>query len=179
MNTKEMLATNMAFMYRLMVASEPLLERAIASCEEGPLRDYLLHHLEQERGHVDLLKTDLATLGAPDPVPRYWLATLMAGAQYYLIEHEHPAALLGYMSALEGSTLSLSTVAELEAAYGPLPCLRLHSERDPGHHAELCEQIERLPDGLKDLAQENRRRVLEQMAAVPRVIFAELPPLIH
>lgn len=163
------LKTSLSFVYRLMVAAEPLLERAIAKAD-GDLRTYLAHHLEEERGHIGILAADLARLDVA-PIPRFHLAELMAGGQYYLIEHEHPAALLGYMAALEGRPLPLGDVDTLEAQFGPLNALRLHAEHDPQHLEDLRAEIARLPYGLRMLAQMNEQRVLNQLDAAPSVIF--------
>lgn len=163
------LKTTLSFIYRLMVAAEPLLERAIGKAD-GNLRAYLEHHLEEERGHAGILAADLARLGI-SPIPRFHLAELIAGGQYYLIEHEHPAALLGYMAALEGRPQPLGDVDRLEAQFGPLNALRLHAEHDPDHIEDLRAQIEGLPQGLKMLVQMNETRVLNQLDAAPSVIF--------
>lgn len=163
------LKTTLSFVYRLIVASEPLLERAIAKAD-GSLRSYLEQHLEEERGHVGILAADLARLGVA-PIPRFHLAELVAGNQYYLIEHEHPAALLGYMAALEGRPLPLGDVDVLEKEFGSLNALRLHAENDPQHIEDLRAEIEQLPYGLKMLVQMNEQRVLNQLDAAPSVIF--------
>lgn len=164
------LQVNLSFIYRLIVASERLLERAIEK-SDGELREYFNKHYEEELGHAEMLAADLARLGV-NSIPRFHLAELMAGAQYYLIEHEHPAALLGYMAALECSPMPLSAVDELERVHGPLNALRLHAERDPIHGPEIRQQLERLAPALRNLASINEQRVMDQLRAAPGVIFA-------
>lgn len=161
--------TTLSFIYRLMVAAEPLLARAIEK-SEGPLQRYFRAHLEEERGHERILAADLARL-AVDPIPKFHLAELIAGGQYYLIEHEHPAALLGYMSVLESAPHPLGEVDALEREFGPLNALRLHAEHDIWHIKEIREQIERLPVELKALVALNEHRVRLQFEAAPSVIF--------
>lgn len=163
------LKTTLSFIYRLMVAAEPLLERAIDKAD-GALKSYFQHHLVQERGHAGILAADLARLGVC-PIPRFHLAELIAGNQYYLIEHEHPAALLGYMAALEGHPQPLGDVDVLEKQFGPLNTLRLHAEHDPDHIEDIRRTIAELPYGVRMLAQMNEQRVLNQLDAAPLVIF--------
>lgn len=161
----------LSFIYRLMVAAEPLLCRAIEK-SDGELHRYFQRHLQEESGHAQILAADLARLGVV-PIPRYHLAELIAGGQYYLIEHEHPAALLGYMAALEGHPQPLGDVNRLEAQYGPINTLRIHAEHDPDHIRDIRRAIERLPGELRTLVQLNETRVQNQLRAAPSVIFGE------
>lgn len=163
------LTTMLSFAYRIMVASEPLLERAIDS-SVGSLHDYFVKHLEEERGHADILAADLARLGV-GPIPKFHLAELIAGNQYYLIQHEHPASLLGYMAALEGHPQPLGDVDELEKQFGPLPTLRIHAENDGWHLEDIRRQIATLPPPLQSLVALNEDRVHRQLEAAPSVIF--------
>lgn len=175
------LQTNLAFVYRLIVASERLLERAKQQVLERwhetecrYLLDYYRQHLAEETGHAEMLADDLLRLGVRD-IPRFHLAELMAGSQYYLIEHEHPAALLGYMAALESREIKLDDVTQLEIETGvQMSALRLHAERDPHHIREIREMIEKLPAEVRQLVTINEMRVRDQLAAAPYVIFRQL-----
>lgn len=140
--TPALLKSNMSFLHGTMLASEELLRRAIDK-SDGELREYFARHLEEERGHLAMQAQDLARLGV-DPIPTFPEAAKLAGAQYYYIEHENPALLLGYMAALEGNPLPLEYVDQLEAAYGPLTCLRHHAIHDRDHGPELRAQIAKL-----------------------------------
>lgn len=173
MNDKQTLAAHLSFVYRLIVASEGLLERAIARETDIDRLAYFRSHLAEEAGHAQLLAEDLRSLGVTD-IPRFHLAELMAGSQYYLIEHEHPAALLGYMAALERAAPSPALVDVLESKYGALRCVRLHADNDPGHCKELIEQMGKLPEKLRALAAINYQRVVDQLIAAPSIIDASL-----
>ena len=70
----------------------------------------------------------------------------MAGSQYYLIYHVDPAALLGYMAALECFPMPLEQVEALERAHGADLCrtLRYHAAHDIEHGSGVLEQIDKL-----------------------------------
>ncbi|MFF0390895.1 iron-containing redox enzyme family protein [Kitasatospora sp. NPDC004615] len=142
-------------MHALTVASVPLLERAAAACarldeEWAPrLAAYFAVHAEEERGHDAWLLADLVAAGEqqepPLPPP---LVVELAGAQYYRIEHRHPAALLGYLAVLEGHAPSPALAGVLAARTG-LPeaafrTVREHAALDAGHLAEVRRQLDRL-----------------------------------
>jgi hypothetical protein len=149
-------------MHGLIRASVPLMETAVERCGRladgdpaaGPLAAYLRTHIAEEQGHDDWLLEDLALLGAagPDellaPALREDIAAL-AGAQYYLIRHSHPACLLGYIAVLEGCPPDAGVAALLPALTGwPAPAFRTvarHAALDPGHEQELVEVLDALP----------------------------------
>ena len=134
-----MLINNLAFIYRTMLASVPLLEFA-ANLATGSLRDYYLTHAEEEAGHVEMLCADLTALGAGE-IDRYHAAAQLTGSQYYLVAHDHPALLLGYMHLLESNAPNPQAVDLWEEEFDvTLTCLRHHAEHDPGH----VKDIERL-----------------------------------
>lgn len=138
----------LCLVYRMVVASVPLLRFAIERAE-GPLLSYYIQHLAEEDGHDEMLKADLLALGVED-IPRNFNAAMIAGAQYYLIAHEHPALLLGYMHALEGGCMSVDEVDRLSALHGvELSALRHHAIHDQQHQADLEAMIATLPDDLR------------------------------
>ena len=143
------LKSNLCFIYRVIVASCPLLEFAIPKCD-GELREYYLQHLDEERDHDVMLKDDLERFGIPElMIPKYHSAAQLAGSQYYLIAHEHPALLLGYMHALEAYSLPPQTVDDLSKHHGvELKTLKHHAIHDPAHKTDLesmiCKQDEEL-----------------------------------
>lgn len=167
--TPEFLRANLCFVHGTMQASEGLLEAAIRK-SAGDLRAYFRHHLLEETGHLDMLEADLRSLGVTQ-VPKFPAAAQLAGAQYYYIEHEHPALLLGYMAALEGNPLPLAVVDEMEAKFGPLTCVRYHALHDIEHGAALRAQIDALKPAI-------RRRVLENEAWTLQDIKARITPMI-
>lgn len=133
---RQFLVRNLCFMYRLIVASAPLLEFASLRAN-GELRDYYERHYLEEVGHDEMLLLDLQALGVTD-IPYDYAASQLAGAQYYLIAHHHPALLLGYMSVLEGNSLPLAKVEEAESTHGcKLTAVRHHLEHDPRHATDI------------------------------------------
>lgn len=140
---RQFLIRNLCFMYRLMVASAPLLEFSIKR-SKGSLRAYYKKHLAEETGHDRMVAEDLTSLGVKE-IPYDHTAASLAGSQYYLIAHHHPSMLLGYMGVLESSPLSLESIEEIEKTHGcRMGAVRLHAEHDP-HHAS---EIQRMVDGL-------------------------------
>lgn len=165
------LIKNLCFMYRLVVASAPLLEFAIPRAR-GELREYYEKHYAEEVGHDAMLLHDLRGLGIKD-VPFDYTASQLAGAQYYLIAHHHPALLLGYMAVLEGSPLSSETVEQAEAAHDcELSVLRHHSAHDPRHFAEL----ERVRAAMEPEVQD---AIAWNAAAVRQILNAEFERWAH
>jgi hypothetical protein len=154
-------------MHGVLRASVPLMERAAARCAEflpqdpstDRLRDYLVQHAGEERGHDAWAREDLALLGgdlaaACDEQP--WPdAAALVGPQYYWIEHHHPVALLGYIAVLEGNAPRPGLAEWIAAGAGvpdaALRTVREHADLDTGH----TEAIYRLLDSLHlDAAQE-------------------------
>lgn len=155
------LKANMCFLHGLMRASEGLLYSAI-SHSTGDLRSWFERHLEQERGHLQMLAQDICALGITR-VLSFPAAAQLAGAQYYLIEHENPALLLGYMAALEGSAPPIAQVDALEKQFGQLRCTRHHAEHDPGHVEEIRGEIRKLAAPLRQRVEENETWTLRDL----------------
>ena len=78
------------FWYQVIIASEPLLEDAIAHLGEdgfeGELKTFYRKHLEDERSHAKWLREDFGD----HEIGLNLTAAALAGAQYYLIRHVHP-----------------------------------------------------------------------------------------
>jgi hypothetical protein len=135
----------MMFIYRIIVASAPLLEFAIKHTD-GELKLYLQKHLTEETGHDRMLMSDLIEAGIVE-VKDYPLAAQIAGSQYYYIAHGDPAMLLGYMLALESNCWSEQLVDELEQHHNlKLTALMHHAKHDPSHTQDLIQVIEQLSD---------------------------------
>jgi len=137
----------MTFVHQVITASEELMQEALKVADR-PLRNYLMAHAEEERGHADWLAADLLTAGVDvAKVPIFRKAAAMAGSQYYLIKHQSPYALLGYMAVLEGFPVMLEAVDALEAAHGKdlFRTLRYHAEHDLEHRKELFAFIDENP----------------------------------
>lgn len=170
---RHLLLSSLCFLHGTMRASEGMLKAAIGACEPGELRSYFKRHLAEETGHVQLLEADLDRLGVTT-ILEFPEAAQLAGAQYYYIEHEHPALLLGYMAALESNALNVEQVDALEALHGPLTCSRHHALHDGGHTAELREQIEKLPPALKERAIQNEQWTQQdyRTRVAPKIVAA-------
>ena len=159
---KSHLKKQMMFAHNLIVASIPLLEMAIEK-STGELKEYYERHVFEEAGHAEILEEDLKSLGITD-IAINPDAVEIAGAQYYLIAHVHPAALLGYMAALERHNVPEALITELEKHHEvTLKCMRLHTLLDVEHIKDLDEQIERLRFDLKKLAKDNEDYVVEKI----------------
>lgn len=161
-NDRATLVRTLCTVYRMMVASAPLLEFAIPKAT-GEVRRYYIEHLLEEQGHDDMLLDDLHRLGVED-VPYSHAAASIAGAQYYLIAHDHPALLLGYMHALERESMPVETVDQLSARHGTaLTALRHHSLHDPHHKGDLERVIATLPEGLQMRVRWNEDHVVRAL----------------
>lgn len=161
---RRFLIQNMCFMYRIMVASAPLLEFSIP-LSKGRLRDYYLQHLDEEVGHEEMLLADLKALGVNE-VSHFYAAAMAAGAQYYLVAHHHPALLLGYMHVLESQPLTLGAIEEIEAVHNcTLSALRHHAEHDPQHREDLAAMIESQPQELRSAIAWNEQCVKDLLQA--------------
>jgi pyrroloquinoline quinone (PQQ) biosynthesis protein C len=158
-----MFVANLIWLYHVVKASENLLVQAAAQADAA-LREYFEHHLEGERGHAEWLREDLLSVGvdvlSTKPLP---IAREMVGSIYYLIFHSDPAALLGYMSVLEGQADNLARMLpELEAEHPAslLRTLKHHAVEDPRHFAELTAVIDKLS--------EDRRAIVNETAEITR-----------
>jgi hypothetical protein len=142
-------------------ASVPLMETALKRAEElapndpvsTSLAPYLAEHIPEERDHDEWLLDDLELLGrdrssilARPPSPTVAAAV---GAQYYWILHYHPAALLGYIAAIEGYPPTVELLDDLVERTGhdraAFRTLFAHAELDPGHRDELDALLDLLP----------------------------------
>jgi hypothetical protein len=147
--------------YQVIRASTTLLELArdqalhlapLDSVAAG-LATYLVQHVEEERGHDEWLRKDLACLGVSardldEALPSPYVAG-MVGAQHYWILHTHPVAILGYIAVLEGEPpeeaffLDVARRSGLpEAAFNTL---RYHSRVDQEHWRDLLGMVDALP----------------------------------
>jgi hypothetical protein len=156
----------LSFCYRTMLASVPLLEFAIQR-SAGELRDYYEQHVIEEQGHERMVADDLQRLGIA-PIPTSHFAAQVAGSQYYLIAHEHPALLLGYMHALESQTMSVEVAKYLSKHHGTeLTALLHHARHDPQHKVDLERVIFRTELELRDRIAWNEVNVLQLLNRRP------------
>jgi hypothetical protein len=146
----------LSFTLQFALATEGLFEDAI-SRSTGSLADHFRHHLEEERGHAEWLAEDLDGF----TMPLDSLAVAMAGSQYYLIRHVHPALLMGYTLALE-CPMPMEVVEELEAIHGKrlLRTLRHHAQEDGRHRQETLVEVAKQPADIQHAIEQNRRQTL-------------------
>jgi hypothetical protein len=148
---------NLIFDHQLMIASEDLLREAIAH-STGDLQDFFIDHLEDERGHAQWLEDDLAGVELDvRAMPISPEAVAMAGSQHYLIRYVDACALLGYMLVLEGFSMPLGYLDEVERIHGKGLCrtLRYHAENDAVHGPAIVAQIEALDVNRRELVKQN------------------------
>lgn len=167
---RDFLVQNLCFLQRLITASAPLLDCAISFCA-GELQEYYLKHFDEEVGHDDMLAEDLERLGVQD-IPPCHTAASIAGSQYYFIQHEHPAMLLGYMLVLESNPMPLSAVEELEKVHGVwLDSLRHHSMHDVEHARQIKEMISLASPELQKRIHRNAELVSFGLAGVAKKLI--------
>jgi hypothetical protein len=169
---------NLIFVHDASVAIERLLIEAAESTDllsqssfHARLAKYYRSHSEEERDHVEWLREDLKSAGVkvPAELPNQW-SMVMAGSQYYLLKHAHPAALLGYMAVLEGDPTPVEMVDLLEHAHGQelLRCVRIHAITDLEHRKELFEVIDDTPESLHGLITYSANNTLDCLIQASR-----------
>lgn len=170
LKNREFLVKNLCFLQKLIVASAPLLDFA-TDYSGGELRAYYEKHLEEEEGHDEMLEADLQRLGIDD-IPISYTAATIAGSQYYLVAHEHPGMLLGYIAVLETNPLPMQAVVDIEETHGVLlDSLRHHSTHDPHHSAEVMRMIERCTPGLQTRIWQNAQMVKRGLDGVGKKLI--------
>jgi pyrroloquinoline quinone (PQQ) biosynthesis protein C len=139
--------------YHYVKHSCALMERSAAALEpaRAGLREYLLEHSDEERGHEAWLLDDLEALGydrkaVEASVPLAETASLV-GRQLYVIEYLHPAGLLGYVYVMESRPPSMRWLSFLRDEVG-IPATALtfferHGDADVRHRVELAEALDR------------------------------------
>jgi hypothetical protein len=152
---------HLRFIAQMIKASENLLVEGItallpmAGGFNKSLCEYYAEHLKEESDHFKWLLDDLEE---PDSLhSRDWAAAELAGTQYYMLKHVHPASLLGYMLVLEGFPVTLLMVEELEKVHGKrlLRTVRYHAEHDLEHREVLFKLIDTVPSSLQALVMES------------------------
>lgn len=148
-------------LYQVIRATTPVLRYAHRASNSDELAEFFRKKLMEERGHDDMLLTDLVHLGmgkkAAQSAPVNPYVAEMVGRQYYAIDFIHPSVYLGFIGLLEGFPPTLEQVEGFQSLSG-LPkaafsTLRLHAKADVGHWEELAgvldaQPAERQPDIL-------------------------------
>ena len=147
------LPSYLILLYGMIRSSVPLMEAAYNNCLSAdiaiPYRleyaNYLQKHIEEERSHGEWLLDDLQSIGYSrgyirEKIPSSYVVEVV-GSQYYLINHVHPFALLGYIAVLEGYPANEKQIMTLQQKSDyPETAFRTlfkHSQIDPFHGDDL------------------------------------------
>jgi hypothetical protein len=148
-------------LYLLVSSSVPLMRAGLQRAEELAPRDtlaaltaeYLTRHIEDEKDHDLWLLEDMVAAGFDrqavlNMTPGANVASLI-GAQYFWIHQAHPAAIFGYLAAVEGNPPLSQHLEEIQVHTGypreAFRCLHEHAERDAEHMEELKGVMQQLP----------------------------------
>ena len=128
-----------------------LLSLAAARCSvsDEELHRVFLKGIREEQGHEALAMNDLKQLGyTPADFAELPEASTYYQSLYYAIEHDGPAALLGYFLALEGlAALKMeNALRRVQAAYTDQAAgfFRIHCQLDVDHFDEGLRNLEML-----------------------------------
>lgn len=128
---------------------------ALASARTKPMDEDSLHwrfleEAKEEKKHELLALKDLENLGYfPEDFTELAHTSFFYQTLSYLIENEHPMAILGYSLTLEGfaATRLVEIYPRIKQHYGPSTSsfLRLHCELDADHFANALPYLEACP----------------------------------
>lgn len=112
---------------------------------------HALHHLSEERGHDQMVRRDLESLGfSLDDFPEMQETALFYQNQYYMIENEGVFAHMGYSLFLEGlaSLHGPELNRRVQAAHGKKAgvFLSAHANLDEDHYKEGLAQFHKLSE---------------------------------
>ncbi len=149
-DSKQAYAEFLAQTYYYIRHSTRLLAASAArfSQEDQAMHKRFMKHSDEENSHELLAVRDLQKLGYKMedfrelPQTRAFYET-----QYYKIEHCDPAALLGYILALEVTATHLAPIQKkLTALYGKecVKLIQVHSDEDPDHVEKALKSISAL-----------------------------------
>ena len=146
---RDTMIANLLFLHDAVVGSERLLEEAADEAgrrDDDVLESYFRRHLEEERGHLGWLRDDLVSAGISPGLPNS-CAMALVGSQYYLLKHQHPVAMLGYLAVVEGDPAPIEQVELLERLHGKalMRFVCRHAMADLEHRKELWSIIDAMP----------------------------------
>lgn len=148
---KEIYAQYLAQTYYYVNHSERLLALAAARLnnEDSLMQRRFFKHLSEECAHDKLLLRDLSALGFElADFPELPETKMFWETQYFKIEHQDAAVLLGYIYFLEdlACTICPELTKMLTNLYGSkcVVFLKLHGEEDPDHVEKAYDQIKSL-----------------------------------
>lgn len=120
------------------------------SQEDQAMHKRFMKHSDEENSHELLAVRDLQKLGYKmEDFPELPQTRSFYEVQYYKIEHCDPAALLGYILALEVTATHLAPIQKkLTGLYGNecVKLIQVHSDEDPDHVEKALKSISALAD---------------------------------
>jgi thiaminase len=144
--------------------STRLLAASAARFAQDPTGDALHHrfarHMSEEKKHERLALHDLDQLGfRKDALVERNSTRMFYECQYYKVEHVDPAALFGYILALEvmSATHGPWVFETVSSAFGPSAAsfLKLHAHEDEKHTREALAMLDRLPEDSRLVIEKN------------------------
>jgi hypothetical protein len=120
-------------------------------------------HMAEEKKHELLALHDMAAIGASiDRFPEHHATRMFYEPQYFKIEHQGPAVLLGYILVLEamGPAHGRRVADAVNQAFGP-KCgafLDVHTKDDVEHLDKALGVLQRVPEPLARLVEQNLRQ---------------------
>jgi hypothetical protein len=117
-------------------------------------------HIGEEQKHETLCIHDLKKLGLDlESIPERAATRMFWEPQYYKVEHDHPAMLMGYILVLEAmaSVKGPWILSEVEKAHGAKSgsFVKVHAEEDLSHVEKAYKAIEPLDPVLRTRIAEN------------------------
>lgn len=120
------------------------------SQEDQAMHKRFMKHSDEENSHELLAVRDLQKLGYKiEDFVELPQTRAFYEVQYYKIEHWDPAALLGYILALEVTATHLAPIEKkLSGLYGKecVKLIQVHSDEDPDHVEKALKSISALKD---------------------------------
>lgn len=153
---------------------------ALASARTKPMTEDSLHwrfleEAKEEKKHELLALNDLKNMGfSPDQFVELPHTSFFYQTLSYLIENEHPAAILGYSLTLEGyaALRAKDVYPRIRAAHSDnsTTFIKLHCELDAEHFSNALPHLTACPEHLLPLISKS----IEQCSAIYRGILQDI-----
>ncbi len=153
---------------------------ALASARTKPMLEDALHwrfleEAKEEKKHELLALQDLKNMGlTPDQFTELPHTSFFYQTLSYLIENEHPAAILGYSLTLEGyaAMRAKDIYPRIRAAHSEqcTSFIKLHCELDADHFSNALPHLKACPEHLLPLVSKS----IDQCSAIYRGILQDI-----
>ncbi len=153
---------------------------ALASARTKPMLEDSLHwrfleEAKEEKKHELLALQDLKNMGhAPDQFTELPHTSFFYQTLSYLIENEHPAAILGYSLTLEGyaAMRAKEIYPRIRSAHSEqcTTFIKLHCELDADHFSNALPHLKACPEHLLPLISKS----IDQCSAIYRGILQDI-----